>query len=214
MRVDILIDFQWEIFIVIEIISFISLLLFGVFRYFFGNKSISTLFISTFLLLVVVEALLGIAIYQYTGEFSTFQMVLLIFVVYACTFGIVDFKKLDRWMRRKIGGWRGVDLLTAKDYKIIEQNQDPKYVAKVNRNSAMIHLVVFVIAQGIFWMMGLDTWDEAMYYLTDFSWFETGNYQDSPYPNETLYSIGTLWAVIFAIDFLYSWSYTIFPSSK
>ncbi len=174
----------------------------------------STLFIMLFLLLVMVEAILGIVIYQFTGEFSTFQMILLIFVIYACTFGIFDFKKLDRWMRRKIGIWRGIELLTDKDYKIIENNQNPKYQAKLYRRTAMIHLVVFVMAQSIFWMYGVDNWSEAINYLSDLSWFETGRYQDSPYPNETLYSIGTLWSVVFAIDFLYSWSYTLFPSNK
>lgn len=33
-------------------------------------------------------------------------------------------------MRMKIGRWRGVELLTEKDRRIIERNKDPKFVAK------------------------------------------------------------------------------------
>ncbi|GEL76718.1 hypothetical protein [Tenuibacillus multivorans] len=207
---DTIINFQWEIFIVIEIISLISLLLFGVTRYYFDQKKLSRIFILVFLLLLALEAVLAVLIYQSTGEISTFQIVLIIFVLYAVTFGIYDFFKLDRWMRRKIGNWRGMELLTEKDYRVIERNKDPKHVAKVYRNSATIHLIVFVLVQSVFWMIGTDSVEEMFGYLT--SWFETGKYEDSPYPNDTLYSIGMLWMIVFVVDFIYSWSYTIFPS--
>src|SRR5690625_2742629 len=111
-QLDLLVEYQWEIFIVIEVLSFISLLLFGIIRYFLGRQKLSFQFLFLFLVLLILEALLGIIIYQETGEISTFQIVIAIFVLYACTFGIADFKKLDRWMRLKIGNFRNIDLLT------------------------------------------------------------------------------------------------------
>ncbi|WP_153727829.1 hypothetical protein [Salinibacillus xinjiangensis] len=119
--------------------------------------------------------MLGIWIYQVTNEISTFQIILVIFVLYACTFGIFDFLKLDRWMRTKIGQWRGVELLTDKDYRIMERAKDPKYIARKYRYSAMIHLIIFVTVQSIFWMYGTDSFDEMLTYLTDFSWIEAGD---------------------------------------
>ncbi|WP_017186247.1 hypothetical protein [Alkalibacillus haloalkaliphilus] len=211
---NLLIEYQWEIFISLEVLSLVALLLFGIIRYYLGHKQKSLVFILLFIVLLVIEAFLGIIIYQETGEFSTFQLIILIFVVYALTFGINDFRKLDRWMRKKFGDWRGVDLLTEKDYAIMERQNDPKYVAKVNRRSAMVHLIIFVIVQGYFWSLGTESFEDMVGYLTDLSWFEAGNYENSPYPSETLYSIGMLWIVIFVIDFIYSWSYTIFPNSK
>ncbi|MRG85897.1 hypothetical protein GH754_06040 [Salinibacillus xinjiangensis] len=152
-----------------------SLLLFGLFRYFFGRKKFSIFFIIAFLVLLGLEGLLGIWIYQVTNEISTFQIILVIFVLYACTFGIFDFLKLDRWMRTKIGQWRGVELLTDKDYRIMERAKDPKYIARKYRYSAMIHLIIFVTVQSIFWMYGTDSFDEMLTYLTDFSWIEAGD---------------------------------------
>lgn len=207
-----LFDYQWEMFIVAEILSVLALLLFGYFRYFLVKKKVSILFILAFLAIVALEAVLGLIIYQHTGEFSTFQLVITIFVLYACTFGIFDFLRLDRWMRRKIGEWRGVELLSNKDYQIMERNKDPKRIAKKYRWSATIHLIIFSTVQFIFWSMGTESLQEMVEYATDFSWVEAGTAEHSPYPNETLYSIGLLWGVVFIVDLIYSWSYTIFPA--
>jgi len=207
-----LLQYQWEIFIGIEIISVILLLLFGFFRYFLGRKKQSTLFIIGFVSLLFIEGLLALIIYQKTGEFETFQIVIIVFLIYACTFGINDFRNLDRWMRGKIGAWRNIELLSAKDYDIIEKRKDPKQIARKYRISATVHLILFIIVQTIFWMLGTESVNEMLSYLKDLSWIETGEYMDSPYPNETLYGIGMIWMVIFVIDFIWSWSYTIFPS--
>lgn|SRR5699024_895983 len=205
--------FQWEIFVTMEVLSILALLLFGFVRYVMNKRKLSLIFIVAFLGLLILEALLAILIYRETGEISTFQIVIFIFVIYACTFGIADFKKLDRWMRKKIGGWRGEELLSEKDYEIMERNKDPKYLARKYRRTSMAHLAVFVGLQSVFWVYGTANMEELVGYLRDFSWIEAGTYEQSPYPNETIYSIGMLWGIIFVVDFIWSWSYTIFPSN-
>lgn len=207
-------EYQWEVFIAIEVLSFLSLLLFGITRYFLGKQKLSLQLLLLFLVLLILEAILGIVIYQETGEISTFQIVIAIFVLYACTFGIVDFKKLDRWMRLKIGNIRNIDLLTDKDRAIMDRQKDPKYIAKKNRTSSMIHLLVFFGAQATFWWYGTKDVNVMLEYLFDLSWMGTENVTETPYANETVYQISTVWAIVFAVDFIYSWSYTIFPDKK
>src|SRR5699024_6938041 len=129
----------------------------------------------------------------------------------ACTFGIFDFIRLDRWMRKQIGKLRGVDLLTEKDYRIMERNKNPHYLAKKYRITSLIHLFIFVLAQAIFWSMGTDSLTEAKGYVMDLSWIQAGEAVNSPYPNDTLYGIGIIWGIVFIVDFIYSWSYTLFP---
>lgn len=208
---DFILDYHWNIFITIEILSLISLLLFGVFRYFFSKRRFSLVFIASFLGLLFIEALLGLYVYLQTGEISTFLIIIMVFLVYACTFGIVDFIRLDRWMRDKIGKFRGVNLLTDKDLRIIKRNRDPKYVAKKYRVSSIIHLVIFVIGQSTLWAIGTDTMAEAKGFLTDLSWIEDGTSKNSPYSNDMLYGVGMIWGIAFVADFIYSWSYTLFP---
>jgi hypothetical protein len=212
---DFMVTNQWEIFIILEILSFVSLLLFGVVRYILNRKITSILFLLLFVFLLILEAILGLLIYRETGEISTFQIVITIFVFYACTFGIFDFMKLDRWMRRKIGDWRGVELLTDNDKTIIAKLKDPKYVARKNRNSAIIHLIVFVLFQVAFWFHGTGG-DIALMlnYLSDLSWIGTENYMETPYANETIFGIAMVWGIVFIVDFLYSISYTFFPTSS
>jgi len=211
---EFILTYQWNIFIIIEILSLASLLLFGVFRYFFSKRKFSLLFIGAFLGLLIIEALLGLYVYLETGEISTFTVVIMVFLVYACTFGIVDFIRLDRWMRDKVGKFRHVDLLTEKDRRIMARNRDPKYLAKKYRITSTIHLVIFIIGQAVLWSMGTDSIAEAKGYLTDLSWVEDGAYENSPYPSEALFSVGMIWVIVFVVDFIYSWSYTIFPDKK
>lgn len=211
---DFIIDYQWEIFIIAEVLSLVSILLFGVVRYILSKQKLSLLFLLLFIGLLILEAALAILIFRETGEISTFQIIITIFVIYACTFGINDFKKLDRWMRLKIGNWRGVDLLTEKDKIVMNKQKDPRYIAKKYRYSSIIHLLIFIIVQAMFWFYSLNSMEEAVSYLTDLSWIGTENIEDAPYLNETLYRISMIWGFVFIIDFIYSWSYTIFPSKQ
>lgn len=209
-----IVEHQWAIFITIEVLSFFLLLLFGCLRYVFNKQRASVFAIVGFLVFLIIEALLGILIYQETKEISTFQIIIGIFVVYACTFGVFDFIKLDRWMRKMVGKWRRLELLTERDYAILNRQKDPKYLAKKYRLTSTIHLFVFIIGQSILWMYGTENFDELLGFLTDFSWVEAGIAEESPYANEMTYSIGMIWALVFIIDFIYSWSYTIFPGKS
>ncbi|GAB3798408.1 hypothetical protein [Virgibacillus kimchii] len=211
---DELIQYQWEIFITAEVLSLAALILFGVIRYFFGKRRLSLLFLVFFLMLLILEAVFGLLIFQETGEISNFLIIITIFVIYACTFGIFDFMKLDRWMRKKIGGWRGVELLSDKDKDIMARQKDPDYVAKKYRWSSMAHLTVFSVAQFIFWIYGTSGVDQMISYMTDLSWIGAENAAQTPYANDTIYGISMVWAIVFIIDFIYSWSYTISPSKQ
>lgn len=210
---ELLLVYYWELFIAAEILSIICLLLFGVLRYVWNAPRRSLLFLWFFLFLLILEAALALYVYRQTGGVSSFLIVAVVFVFYACTFGVSDFIKLDRWMRSKIGRLRGVELLSDKDYEILNRHNDPKYIAKKYRLTSMIHLVCFVIGQAVLWSMGTDTMQEMAGYAADFSWVQAGEAENSPYPNEALYSIGMIWGIVFVVDIIYSWSYTLFPKS-
>ena len=211
---NLILEYNWEIFIVAEVASILALLLFGLSRYLFNKAKLSYIFIGLFVFLLIFEAFLGLYVYRLTGEISTFLIIITIFVIYACTFGIFDFIRLDRWMRKKIGRLRGIDLLTEKDYKVIEKNKDPRYIAKKYRVSSTIHLIAFFTGQLFLWMWGTNNSAEMINYASDLSWIQEGDPENSPYANETMFSIGAIWGIVFLVDFIYSWSYTLFPGKK
>ncbi|MBU8596374.1 hypothetical protein [Shouchella clausii] len=208
-----IVEFAAPLFIAMELASLVCLLLFGVARYGLDKRGTSMIFIFLFVGITALEAGLGWLLYKETGELSTLQIIITVFVLYAVTFGIQDFKKLDRWMKQKIGRLRGIDLLTDKDREQIAKQKDPSYQARMYRRSSFAHLLVFLIAQTVFFALGTNNWDDALSYVRDLSWLSSESYNptNSPYPNETIHSISMLWGVIFLIDTIYSWSYTFWP---
>ncbi|MBF4501964.1 hypothetical protein IRY55_11365 [Savagea sp. SN6] len=207
---NIIIQYSWGIFIFIEVLSLLALILFGVARYFFDKTKLSLFFISFFLFLLIIEGALAFYIYIQTGEISTIQIVITIFILYACTFGILDFINLDRWMRQKIGTLRGIELLTKKDYEIINKKNDAKYISRKYRRTSVIHLIVFLTVQIFLWTLGTTSFSEMKMYLSDFSWVESGDSKLSPYPNNLTLGIGVIWGIVFIVDFVYSWCYILF----
>ncbi|WP_353625805.1 hypothetical protein [Bacillus sp. JCM 19041] len=170
------------LFISMEVVSLLCLLFFGLTRYLLDRWNLSMLFILFFIGITALEAGLAWLLFSRTGEISTLQIIITIFVLYAITFGIQDFKKLDRWMKQKIGKRRGIDLLTEKDRVAIQKQNDPARVARNYRYSSIAHILVFITAQVVFFSLGTDSSEEAFTYLRDWSWLgsETGH------PSETL----------------------------
>ncbi|WP_449354873.1 hypothetical protein ACUL41_00870 [Virgibacillus natechei] len=99
---DLILTYQWEIFVAVEVLSLVTLFTFGIVRYLLSKRRQSLLFLLLFIVLLVLEALLAIMIYRETGEISTFQIIITIFVIYACTFGIVDFMNWIAGCDRKL----------------------------------------------------------------------------------------------------------------
>lgn len=211
---DSIISFQWEIFIGLEILSLIFLLTFFIIRYAFTAQKLSRWFLSLFIFCILLEGILAVIVYQKTGEISTFQIVVLIFIVYACTFGIFDFKKLDLFIKRKVGEWRGIDLLTEADLQRIERNRDPKYQAQQYRRWWYGHTLVFIVAHCVFWLYYGNPEYGLIYYLTDLSWWSDGELGTGPFQHEMVDQVSKLWMLVFAVDSIISWSYTFFPSKK
>ena len=206
--------YQWEVFIFLEIASWIFLFLFLLLRYAFDRVKIGQIFLLLFLLFIIFEGILAFINYRQTGEIDTFQIVVFIFIIYACTFGISDFKKLDRYIKQTVGKWRKVDLLTEKDRAVMEKQQNPKYIARRYRLWWYGHTIAFIIANIIFWQLYGDKATEFFSYIQDWSWFEEETIHHAPYKHEMVMNIVRLWLVIYVIDTIIAWSYTFFPSKK
>lgn len=205
-----LLSYQWELFIAAEIISIVSLLLFGITRYFFNKRNTSNLFILLFIVVTAFEAAIAWIIYNYTGEISSFTVIITIFILYAVTFGLNDFKKLDRWMRVKIGNYRGIDLLTAKEHQAIAKERDPQHKKRKDLIVTTLHAIAFLIAQVIFWVLGTESLSEWWHYLSTIGdWVGAGQFEQSPYASKFLYQISMVWTIVVVVDVLYCASYSL-----
>ncbi|GAB2575432.1 hypothetical protein [Gracilibacillus alcaliphilus] len=206
-----ILDYQWEIFIGLEILGFSALILFGVFRYLFKKINLSKAFILSFVLFIAIEAVLAWYVFNQTGEISSFQIIVCIFVLYAITFGWNDFKKLDRWMRKKIDA---DNLLTEADYEAIEKQKDPRYQAKYYLATWFIHVLVFLAVQGLFFYLSGLTWEQAQTYLTNFDWIESESYHTTPYSNSSFHSISMIWGIVLVVDTIVAATYVFQKKDK
>src|SRR5699024_10995262 len=98
-------------------------------RYAFDRVKIGQIFLLLFLLFIIFEGILAFINYRQTGEIDTFQIVVFIFIIYACTFGISDFKKLDRYIKQTVGKWRKEELLIDNDRAVMEKQQNHENIA-------------------------------------------------------------------------------------
>lgn len=211
---DFISENQWYIFIGLEITSLLFLISFLIIRYAFNKEKLARIFLVLFILFIFLEALLALAVYRETGKIDTFQVIIFLFVVYACTFGIADFKRLDRYIKGLIGKWRGIDLLTEKDKQIIAHLRDPKVIARKNRNGSIGHTLVFLITLTIFWLLYGNDIHPVTYYVMDWSWFEGDSGADLPFTSNILTQLTQIWLIIWVIDTIIAWSYTFFPSKQ
>lgn len=180
------------------------LILFGLTRYKFQKQRLSKTFILLFIGFTAIEALLAWYIFSLTGEIGTFQIIVSIFVLYAITFGYQDFKKLDRWMRKKIDA---DGLLTEKDYEEMKRQKDPRYQSTYYLKTWLIHVAVFLLAQTLFFGLSGLNFEQSLAYLTDLSWFDSETYEPTPYANEMLHGIAMIWGIVFVIDSIVSATY-------
>lgn len=210
---NLLLENQWELFIVAEILSFLFLVAFLLCRYALERTQLGRIFFFLFLAITAGEGLLAWIVYQQTGQIETFQMVVLIFILYACTFGISDFKKLDRYIKKKVGKWKGKNLLTEKDLAIIETEKDPQVQTRTTLMNWLIHLALFVIVHVIFWYSFGKEGASLLDYLTDWSWFGEEDLSLAPFQNEAILNISRIWLIILTIDTVVSLLDILFPKS-
>ncbi|EZH65035.1 hypothetical protein DH09_15420 [Bacillaceae bacterium JMAK1] len=208
---DIIVQYQWEVFIAIEILSFLCLLLFGYIRYKLKKPQLSQGFLIAFIVLTGFEAVLAWYVFAITDEIAAFQIIVSLFVLYALTFGIYDFKRLDRWMRKKIDADQ---LLTARDYEEMARQKDPTVQAKYYLVTWITHVAVFVSVQVLFFgLSGLDIHDSVAY-LTDLDWLGSENYEVTPYDNQTFHSVSMIWGIILVVDTIVSATYVFQKKDK
>lgn len=105
---DFILQYKWAFFIGGEAIFWGSIVCFLLLRYVWNYRKLSKLFILLFLLSDLWMAAIGYLDYRRTGQFETFQWVILIFLAYALFFGRSDLRKLDAFIAKKTAKWRGI----------------------------------------------------------------------------------------------------------
>ncbi|MGA4720975.1 hypothetical protein [Fictibacillus nanhaiensis] len=208
---DFVLDHKWVFLILAETVFWVSTLSFLVVRYWFNLKKLSIAFFVLFLLNDLWIAAMGYFDYLRTGEFSTYQIIILVVIAYAFLYGKSDFQKLDRFIQRKVAKWRGLPEPELLDSKPLYGMQH----AQQERQNLYKHILLFITVQGIFWLVfGLS--DAVSTIQLDSlwkDWYDTTK-TDLFYKNDTVNNVTRIWALILAIDIVVSLSYTVAPKKE
>ncbi|USG66576.1 hypothetical protein NDK47_04555 [Brevibacillus ruminantium] len=206
---DFILTHKWAFLIAAEVIFWVSVITFLIARYWFGKKALSAVFLLLFILNDLWIATLGFFDYLQTGQFSSYQIIVVVLFLYAITYGKSDFKKLDYYVQIKVAKWKG---LPAPDIEAPKKLVGREH-AKRERSNLYVHLSVYVAAHLVFFfLVGLSP---RVYEMATWSQFFTEFFSAQeallPFQNETLNNLSRVWTLILGIDTVISLSYTVFP---
>ncbi|MED1865738.1 hypothetical protein P4V41_19955 [Fictibacillus nanhaiensis] len=208
---DFVLEHKWVFLILAETVFWISTLSFLVVRYWFNLKKLSTAFFILFLINDLWIAAMGYFDYLRTGEFSSYQIIILVVIAYAFLYGKSDFQKIDRFIQRKVAKMRELpepDLPASTPLYGMQH-------AKQERRNLYKRICLFITIQCVFWLLfGLSDAVSTIQPDTLFKdWYDTTD-TDLFYKNDVANNVTRIWALILAIDIVVSLSYTIVPKKE
>lgn len=207
---DFILDHKWFFLITAEVIFWICAIAFLLARYWFKIDKWSKFIFVIFIVNDLWISFLAFMDYRRTGEFSVFQIVILIFIVYALTFGKSDFMKLDLFIKRQVAKIRG-ETIPASEMPVQRYGLD---LALYEWKQFAGHLFMFVLVHLVFWFaFGLS---EQLMNLAMQEWVSSllnNDNKEIPFNHEGVNSISTVWRIILFVDFVITLSYTVFPKT-
>lgn len=189
--ISFLLEHKIAVLIASEVIFFVFAGLALLLRYWFRLNKASLAALIIVILNELAVLLLGVMDYIQLGTISLFQILIIIFIIYALLFGRSDFKKFDRWIQKKVAQMKGEPL---PDFG--EEETKPLYGkehAKEERKNFYKHLLIFAVAHGAFAILS--------------TFIEFGEHH-------VFADISNVWVKILIIDFIWSFSYTIWPKKE
>lgn len=205
--IEFILQYKWVFLILGEVIFWVSLLGFFIVRYAFGLEKLSKYFIFLWLASDAWLLVLGIMDYRDTGTFDTFQVIIVLFLLYALTFGRNDMRKLDQWMKRNIRKWKGEPPVEEeKEKKLYGLDYAVKQGKEFALHALMYTAVLVVLSffsdfRSPNELLKLNDFGDILGYLIEKGWFT----------DPTIGKITGIWTLILIIDAVITVTYFIFP---
>ncbi|CAH0343964.1 hypothetical protein [Bacillus sp. CECT 9360] len=208
--IELILQYKWTFFIIGEIVFWGSITGFVLLRYLFGLDKLSKYFIYIWLLSDLWLLFIGILDYTHTGKFDTFQMIIIVFLIYALTFGKKDFKRLDRFIKRNVRKWKGEEPEAEEQAEKIYGM--PFFINELK--GLAIHVGVYgVVLITLAFLLDLQDYVDIVI-LGDLNntiknITEKGLFMDPAVGKAT-----GIWTLVLIIDAIITFSYLIFPKKK
>ncbi|MFC0472963.1 hypothetical protein ACFFHM_21340 [Halalkalibacter kiskunsagensis] len=191
----------WVLFILSEGLTWLFGLLFLISRYRFRLDHLSQWCLLVIILCTIFQALLAGINYYFTGRVSVFQVVIILFIIYAATLGSSDFKRLDSYIQQKTKKYRQL-----KDAPL--HNDDIFSYAKYRQQLFFLHTIALIVIHLVWFALDFNTSGS----LTDYRLFFLSDWLQHPHQgffnNPTFNIISYLWSIFYIIDLYIFLTYT------
>lgn len=206
---EFILENKWTFLITAEVIFWISILSFLTLRYWFKLQKVSIVFFFIFIINDLWIATMGFMDYLKTGEFSSYQVVILIVIFYALTYGKSDFRRLDGFMQINIAKLKGEPLPKLEQHKELYGMEYAIHEWKKILGHILIFSIVhvaLVLYFGLTTKLGDINSMESLFKL----WF-SDTQSSFPFNNQIANNFSRIWTLVLVIDTVITLSYTIFP---
>ncbi|RRN69518.1 hypothetical protein EI200_16445 [Peribacillus simplex] len=209
---DFILEHKWVFLVAAEIVFWISVLTFLTLRYWFKLKKLSMVFFATFIINDLWIATMGFMDYLKTGEFRSYQVIILIFIIYAFTYGKSDFRKLDAFVQKKVAKLKGEEIPVMDQRRELYGRERAQSEWKQFLGHLLIYAIVHIV---LIFVFGLSKQVGDINSLNQlFSiWFEEKQAQ-FPFDHSGFNNLSRIWTLVLAIDAAITLSYTIFPKAE
>lgn len=209
---EFILENKWTFLITAEVIFWVSILSFLTLRYWFKLQKFSLVFFFIFIINDLWIATMGFMDYLKTGEFTSYQIVILIVIFYALTYGKSDFRRLDGFMQIKIAKLRKEPLPEIDQHKELYGME----YAKKEWKQVLGHILIFSIVHvALMLYFGLTTKLSDIKSVESLFKFWFSDTQSSfPFNNPGANNFSRIWTLVLLIDVVITLSYTLFPKSN
>lgn len=184
-------EYEWLSFAISEGLTWIFIFLFLLSRYKLGFIRLSQLFL---LLIIFCNLFQGVLVgidYYFTGKISLFQIVIILFIIYASTLGRSDFQRLDQYIQEKM----------AKQHRTTFKGDIYAYINN-RRKRFYIHSLAFFATHFVWFFIDHQFIQELPNYVSS---GEILLYLVQVLPNVLSY----LWSIVYLFDLSIFLIYTI-----
>ncbi|MDT8859741.1 hypothetical protein N0O92_05805 [Alkalihalobacillus sp. MEB130] len=193
----------WFLFVISEGLTWVLIVFFLLSRYWLRFDRLSQMWLIFIVGINIFQIFLGGIDFYFTGEISFFQIVIVLFITYACTLGSSDFARLDQFIKKKFD--RG-----SRNVRVVEEKREFKKHVTYRYLLFAFHTGSFLGLHLIWYIVERNHFHGIAEYIVLLSknWFEPVSYV--LLENSLYFVISYVWILIYLFDLIVIMSYFAF----
>ncbi|GIQ71136.1 hypothetical protein DUZ99_12140 [Xylanibacillus composti] len=183
-------EHEWLFFFLSEVLIWVLAVPFLILRYRYGLEQASIVLLIVILACNLFQGLLVVVDFVHTGEISFFQVVIVLFFIYAFTLGKSDFALMDQYLKKKF----------KPPHRVVKEASLLPYM-RFRRKWMLGHTAAFLLLHSIWYAVDIGTLvpPAGLFFFQDWIRLPHQGYFEIPQLNALSY----FWKVMYYVDLLF-----------